>query len=504
MRHVHYQSQLWIIAVSVVAMVSSPSFAEAGTVDVVVDPTTLTLESASDGTSTAKVTLTNISEAAVVVAATRPGDTGCKIITDPPSVGSGHRTEVTLKLDAACDAKSSASVTLAFDSVGASVNPPSETLKVEPTEPSTFNWPLLGWSFLGALGVAVLLLAVIVVHMATHNKTAGVPGKRGSWLWSWLSEHQPATPGVVLVTATGSLEARDTREKSPIDLRTELRSKMTDWDFKDNWVNTLTLGAAALIALFTSASFVGAVAGTAEPFSKEKPPAEFLVAAAFAAVLAGLSPLLVKGIGKKLNRPTVGGTLAAAAVTIVALFGEICAVAWRGSELINVKSWAWWLIPIIAGLGGVVVFWYAYTVLKKYILEAHDPAPSEPSDAEKAAQIVALAASRETDVVITMPGRPKGGAFRLAVDDEATGEIAHNASAATIQGELQKLHGIPQDTVCTGGPLPTSVIVTFRGTLGYQVIPRLSVLSGTLEFAAEPAQPTVPEEGFAVEGNTLL
>jgi hypothetical protein len=237
------------------------------------------------------------------------------------------------------------------------VNPPSEILKVNPAEPSTFHWPILGWSFLGALGVAVVLLVLILVHMATHNKEAGVLGRRGSWLWSWLSEHEPATPGVILVTATGPLEGRGIRETSPLDLRTELRSKMTDWDFKDNWVNTLTLGSAALIALFTSASFVGAVAGTTEPFSKEKPPAEFLVAAAFAAVLAGLSPLLVKGIGKKLNRPTVGGTLAAAAMTIVALFGELSVVAWRGSELINVKSWAWWLIPAIAGFGGVVVLW---------------------------------------------------------------------------------------------------------------------------------------------------
>lgn len=89
----------------------------------------------------------------MVVTATRPGDDGCKIGPEPRSVGSGQLEQIELKLDAPCDVQSSASITFAFDSVGVAVKPPSEILTVKTAKAAPFNWPILGWAFLIAVGV---------------------------------------------------------------------------------------------------------------------------------------------------------------------------------------------------------------------------------------------------------------------------------------------------------------------------------------------------------------
>lgn len=71
---------------------------------------------------------------------------------------------------------------------------------------------------------------------------------------------------------------------------------------------------------------------------------------------------------------------------------------------------------------------------------------------------------------ITITGAPTGGNFTLTFRGVATGNIAFNADAATVQAALEGLASIGSGNVkCAGGALPaTPVTVQFTGTLGHQ------------------------------------
>lgn len=68
---------------------------------------------------------------------------------------------------------------------------------------------------------------------------------------------------------------------------------------------------------------------------------------------------------------------------------------------------------------------------------------------------------------ISSPSNPTGGTFTLTFNGQTTGNIAYNASAATVETALEALSNIPSGSVaCTGGALPgTDVVVTFQDEL---------------------------------------
>ena len=67
---------------------------------------------------------------------------------------------------------------------------------------------------------------------------------------------------------------------------------------------------------------------------------------------------------------------------------------------------------------------------------------------------------------ITMHDTPSGGTFTLTYSGQTTGNIAYNATAATIDTALEALSNIAAgDVTCTGGPLPAAVTVEFTGSL---------------------------------------
>lgn len=71
---------------------------------------------------------------------------------------------------------------------------------------------------------------------------------------------------------------------------------------------------------------------------------------------------------------------------------------------------------------------------------------------------------------LSLPTNPTGGTFTLTYAGQTTGNIAYNASAATVQAALEALSNIAVgDVVCTGGLLPaTPVVLTFGTALGDQ------------------------------------
>lgn len=82
--------------------------------------------------------------------------------------------------------------------------------------------------------------------------------------------------------------------------------------------------------------------------------------------------------------------------------------------------------------------------------------------------LLQLAATSTAEVqTITTTGTPAGGTFRLKYKGAVTAPIVFNASAAQVDTALEALSSIgPGGVVCTGGPLPTGVVVTFPTAQG--------------------------------------
>lgn len=91
------------------------------------------------------------------------------------------------------------------------------------------------------------------------------------------------------------------------------------------------------------------------------------------------------------------------------------------------------------------------------------------SDPTKVKVYQALGTNQNDVQTVTVTGTPTGGSFTLTYGGQVTGNIAYNASAATVQAALVALSNIGNSTnvAVTGGALPGSaVVVTFQGLLG--------------------------------------
>jgi hypothetical protein len=71
---------------------------------------------------------------------------------------------------------------------------------------------------------------------------------------------------------------------------------------------------------------------------------------------------------------------------------------------------------------------------------------------------------------ITTTGVPTGGTFTLGFRGQVTTAIPYNATAIAVQNALNALTSINGAVTCTGGPLPTGVVVTFSGMGGAQPV----------------------------------
>jgi len=83
-----------------------------------------------------------------------------------------------------------------------------------------------------------------------------------------------------------------------------------------------------------------------------------------------------------------------------------------------------------------------------------------------AAIIIYNEVANEVQSIITT-GNPTGGTFTLTFNGQTTASIPFNATAGQIQAVLQALSNVGAgNVICTSGPLPGAVSVTFSGTLG--------------------------------------
>lgn len=77
---------------------------------------------------------------------------------------------------------------------------------------------------------------------------------------------------------------------------------------------------------------------------------------------------------------------------------------------------------------------------------------------------------------ITTTGTPTGGTFTLTFGGVTTGPIPYNATAAQVEAALDPI--TPVGVTCTGGPLPTGVVVTFNDAGAKALITHTDSLTG--------------------------
>lgn len=131
-------------------------------------------------------------------------------------------------------------------------------------------------------------------------------------------------------------------------------------------------------------------------------------------------------------------------------------------------------------------------------------APTQPAG-NQLSQI--LAGSNEVQT-LNFSDTPSGGNFTLTFNGQTTGSIAYNASASTIQSDLQGLSTIGTGNIIVTGAIP-SLVFTFAGTLSnakqnlITVTSSLTVSSGTvgLTFSYSAADP--PVYNFANQIQTM-
>lgn len=113
----------------------------------------------------------------------------------------------------------------------------------------------------------------------------------------------------------------------------------------------------------------------------------------------------------------------------------------------------------------------------------------------------------QTEVqTITITGTPTGGTFTLTFDGQTTGNIAYNASAATVDTALEALSNIAAgEVVCAGGNLPgTPVTVTFANGLARENVPEMTANSASLTGGTTPTVTvTTTTAGYGAELDAL-
>jgi hypothetical protein len=101
---------------------------------------------------------------------------------------------------------------------------------------------------------------------------------------------------------------------------------------------------------------------------------------------------------------------------------------------------------------------------------------------------------------ITKSGTVTGGTFTITYSGQTTAAIAYNATAATIQAELEALSNLaPGDVFVTGGPINTRRIhIRFAGTLAGTDVAEVTVSSASLTGGGSYQPSTLLAGGAAV------
>jgi hypothetical protein len=91
----------------------------------------------------------------------------------------------------------------------------------------------------------------------------------------------------------------------------------------------------------------------------------------------------------------------------------------------------------------------------------------------------------EVQSIITT-GTPAGGTFTLQIYGDVTTPLGNTATAPQIQAALIALANVGNNVSCTGGPLPTPVVVTFNNYFAGQAQQLITLATNSLTGGTTP------------------
>jgi hypothetical protein len=327
--------------VAVLCAAAAPGAAAQGAT-VALDSSSPALEKQESGWSTA-VDLTNLTGEAVILRVTPPQDAGagCLVTPEVLSLRKAEQQEFTLDISDGCSlGKQGFTVKLETERVT-----PAQVVAVTAVEKST---PSPDWHALWGFVWLLLLLPIILA--------AGI--SQGFRFLVKPLEYLDAT-----------------------------------WSFSDSWVTNITAAGGLLTGIFGSTDVVTALLGE----DAKSSVALATVGAAIALALIAMGPLVLGATKSRDNKfNTVGGLLAASAVTLMGAFGELWVLLRSGEEL-SLGGWEHRIV-IVAILAALLLLAYSVRSVIATIDEGlhHPPTPPE-SDTIQAAKLVAAALAAHDD-----------------------------------------------------------------------------------------------------------
>jgi uncharacterized membrane protein len=197
----------------------------------------------------------------------------------------------------------------------------------------------------------------------------------GSTEWSALVAF-PIAAVVLVIVAAVYLLYRKERPNAPLEY---LEST---WSFTESWATNVTLAAGLISGIFGSSEVVTALAGE----NGKSSAALATVGAAVAASFIAAGTLIVLASKTKEEHLSVGGLLAASAVTLAGGFGEVW-VLFRAGERLDLAGWQD-AAGGIAAAAALLLTWYAVRSIPAVITNGKKEPTPEPSDALTAAKMI--------------------------------------------------------------------------------------------------------------------
>jgi hypothetical protein len=211
--------------------------------------------------------------------------------------------------------------------------------------------------------------------------TTVTPSPEWKALWAF-----PAALAVLLALAAWYFRHRREKLNEPL---TYLEST---WSFSESWASNVTLAAGLLTAVFGSTEVVTALVGENGNASSALATVGAAVAASF---IAAGSLIILASKTKEGESISLGGLLAASAVTLAGGAGEIW-VLFRAGERLDLNGLQD-LAGVAAGVAILLLAWYAVRSIPAVIANGkRAPAPA-PSD-------VLTAATMVVDALKAVPG----------------------------------------------------------------------------------------------------
>ena len=316
-----------VVTLAVLAGLVLPGVAWAQATPVTIDDLTPALAEGEGGSSSVSLGFTNLTGESITLTPTASDatDTGCRLTADKSTLPRAEHTDVEVTVPAGCK--------IGEDGIDFKVTaevPKAEPFVFEVTAAPKPDTAKPEWDALWAFPVALVAMLVAAIF----------------FFFAWRTQHSPPNQPLQYLEDT--------------------------WSFSDSWVSNVTVAGGLLTGIFGTSDVVTALVGE----EADSSVALATVGAAVAVAFIAAGPLLVLATRSKTGDFfTVGGLLAASAVTLAGAFGQLW-VIYRAGEALDLGGWEDKVI-ILAAAAAVLLAVYAVRSLSATLKQGTTPPPPD-------------------------------------------------------------------------------------------------------------------------------